>query len=561
MTGVQLKEIQAYLEDNKLECLYIENPDGDYLFVDIDAKGDTIRLKCTFPISFPYNFPKIYILKEFYKKYKPLPHITDLGEDNFICTFDSNVVFPNFNKPKEVTLECIRKAEQIIIDGIEGINNDDFKSELLFYWEIDSKIKAEIIFTPENYSVELYYYVLNDKFLFISDNEVKLINYLMYVKDIKLKSYDLSKALYLPLDNNWIPPFPISNEEVFNKLKNETYYNDYIRYLRKYKSQHVIVFSQIIDNTICLGGWVHKKRPTPDGFRLNRAIPEYVYGYLYRNDTIDKFTVKQLNHNRLFERGGDGNIKDKLKVSITGCGSIGSNLAKTLLDLGINNFLFIDNETLSSDNIARHYCGASHIGKNKVLAMKEEILSHFPDTNLEIISKDIFQVLEDDIEKFNQLDFNFLVVGNIPIEHKLVSLFNDGYIEKPLIIIWVEPYLTGGHVVILQEKQTNIINKLFGADFTYSKSVLLDGDIYVKREGGCGSTFLPYSAFEVQQFLNTIMDYINKNVFEKKNKRNYILSWCGRLDVARKNRMKISPQWLGEDNRKLRVEILNNEEL
>jgi hypothetical protein len=57
------------------------------------------------------------------------------------------------------------------------------------------------------------------------------------------------------------------------------------------------------------------------------------------------------------------------------------------------------------------------------------------------------------------------------------------------------------------------------------------------------------------------MDFINQNIFEKQNKRNYLLSWCGRLDMARKNKMKLAPQWLAESNRKLRVKVLNDDNL
>lgn len=560
MMDAQLKEIQAYLEENKLGCVYIENPNGDYLFVDIDVKGETIRLKCMFPISFPYTFPKIYMLKEFYEKYKPLPHISEFGDDKFVCTFDSNIVFPNINKPKEITLECINKAKKIIIDGIEGNNKEDFKNEFSSYWEMSSKMHAELIFTPIEETTELYCCILNENLLVLSNSKEKLINYLMYSKGVKLKSYEFYLALYIPLEENWTPEFPINNRDIFNILKNERYYREYIKYLRNNTDKQIIVFSQK-NNNMCLGGWIHKKRSIPNGFRLNHIIPEYIYGMIYGEDEINKFSVSLLNHKRLYERGGDGNVRDDLKVSITGCGSIGSTLTKVLVDLGVKSFLLIDNDIITSDNIARHFCGAKYIGKKKVVSIKEELLNHYPDINIEILDEDIFLALDKKIESFNQCDFNFLVVGNIPIEHKLISMFVDGYIEKPLIIIWVEPYLMGGHVVILQKRQSDIIKRLFREDFSYYQNVLLDGDRYVKRESGCGSTFLPYSAFEIQIFINTIMDYINKNIFEKNNKNNYILSWCGRLDVARKNRMKISPQWLGEDNRKLRVEKLNNEEL
>ncbi|WP_346846358.1 ThiF family adenylyltransferase [uncultured Clostridium sp.] len=561
MMGVQLKGIQAYLEKNKLVCVYVDNPNGDYLFVDINVNGEEIRLKCVFPVSFPYTFPKIYILKEFYKKYKPLPHIQDFDEDGYVCTFDTNVVYPNPYMAKEVTLECIKKAETIMSDGIIGNNHEEFREELLAYWALDSDVIADLNFYPQSSPTELFYYMRNDSFLYISDNKKKLIDYLIYAKGWKIKSSELLKALYLPINGEWCPPFPKTNEEIFNILKEEKHYNSYIKYLKNNKNLHVIVFSQIIDNNICLAGWIQEKKPTPNGFRKNIIIPELIYGYLHKDVEIKKFIVNQLSHKRIYERGGDGRIKENMSISVSGCGSVGSYLTKCLVDLGINKFKLIDKENLSADNIARHYCGASSIRKNKAIAIKEELLNHYPDMSIEAIDKDVFSVIKDNLILFNQCDYNFVVVGNMPIENKFISLFNSGEIEKPLIILWVEPYLMGGHAIILQKKQANIFDKLFDVSYKFANNVLVDGEQYTKRESGCGSTFLPYSAFEVQQFLNSLLDYINQNIFDKPNNRNYLVSWCGRLDLARKNKMKISPQWLSENNRKLRGRVLNDEDL
>lgn len=560
MMDVQLKEIQTYLEQNGFESVYVKNPEGDYLFVDIVVKGEEIRLKCTFPISFPYTFPEIYILKEFYKKYKPIPHIQDFrSKDGYICIFDSNTSYPNFNMLREVTLECIKKAQQIILDGIEKNNIEDFRNEFLSYWELDSSsTTADLIFKPQSYPMELYCYKRNDKRLYLSDDKEKLLNYLIYTKGWNIKTSNLINALFLPIEDDWYPPFPNSNIEVINKLKSCKHYKDYIKYLKNNRKQHIVVFSQTVNNNVCLAGWIHEKVKTPNGFRTNNVVPEFFYGYLHKDDKIKKFTINHLSNERLFERGGDGNIKEDIKVSITGCGSIGSYLTKTLIDLGLNKFILIDKDILLSENIARHYCGASSIGKSKVVAIKEAVIKHFPDTCINAIEKNIFSIFKDDIDVLNECDYNFVVVGHIPTEMKFIQLFNEGKIKKPLIIIWVEPYIMGGHAIILQNKQKDIIDNIL---VSQTKNILSNGEEYIKRESGCGSTFLPYSAFEVQQFLNSIMDYINQNIFEKRSKNNYYLSWCGRLSLARKNRMKINPQWLGEENRKLRVEVLEYENI
>lgn len=553
MMDVQLKDIQEYLGKLGYECIYIRNPNGDFLFIDICISGDIIRLKCIFPEAFPYEFPKVYILKEFYKKYEPLPHISDSGE---ICIFDTNRVFPNSKKPKELTLESIKQAEKILKDGILGDNSDEFLDEFYAYWNLKSEIIGDLIFNPTDKPQKLIYYKGNSNFIYLSDKKNKLINYLKYSKGCNVKSSKFKEALFLPVLNNWKPPFPKTNIDVIELLKKEKYYNEYINYVKNNKSSRIIIFSQKINNSLCICGWEHIKEDTPNGFRINNINPMYVYKKLYGNNNIKNIMINQLGHNRLYNRGGDGIIRDNIRVSITGCGSVGSYLTKTLVDLGINKFILIDNDELSSENTARHYCGASYYRYKKVEAIKEELIRHYPDIECKSIAENVFSVINYRIEEFNESDYNFIAVGNISIEEKFVSLVNNMKINKPIIILWVEPYLVGGHALILQNPQD--ITILFDENYAFKDRVIINGDEYIKREAGCHSTFLPYSAFELQMFINEVIDFLNKRVIEKNDKGNFSLTWIGRIDKVRrfKTGMKINSMWMSKKGRELIVRRL-----
>lgn len=554
MMDVLLKEIEEYLCDSGYQCIEIDNPDGKYLFVDININGNDIRLKCVFTHAFPYGFPKISILQEFYSKYGHLPHVDN---DGVICTFDTNKVYPNFNKPKEVVLECIKKSERILLDGINGDNKEDFEEEFKAYWELESEIIGEVIFEPDDKDKILYCYRSKNRFVYLADDEKKLKNYLKYAHIADVRKVKITKALYLPLKNNWCyPPFPQNNKDIMELLAEEKILNVYLEYLKKYNDEHIIIFSQVINNEMCLAGWRHKRGNAVKGFRGINIFPKYLYYNVNGSQKIEKISVNQLNHARIYERGGDGNIKPKSLISVVGCGSIGSYLIKNLVDLGINNFKLIDKETLSTDNIARHYCGAINIGICKVDAIKSELITHYPDMNCECIKQDVFSVIKDEIEIFNQCDYNFIVVGNVPIEAKFMELLKNGDIVKPTIIIWVEPYIIGAHAIIIQKRQ-DLFNLLYDENYNFKENILLDGEKYIKREAGCQSTFLPYSAFEVQQCLSDILDYVNQNIFERGKKENFLLTWTGRIDLARKRHMKISDKWIGSENRKLEIRRLN----
>ena len=76
---------------------------------------------------------------------------------------------------------------------------------------------------------------------------------------------------------------------------------------------------------------------------------------------------------------------DKLhiKVSIVGCGAVGSQLAVLLARLGIKDFILYDEDVVNSHNIANQNFNFNDIGKFKVDCVKSTIKAINPDAEVE----------------------------------------------------------------------------------------------------------------------------------------------------------------------------------
>lgn len=86
--------------------------------------------------------------------------------------------------------------------------------------------------------------------------------------------------------------------------------------------------------------------------------------------------------------------------------------------------------------------------------------------------------------------------------------------------------------------------------------------INTQKEAGCQSTFIPYSAFEINQFIYRFMDYFYNNHMIRETGGNYLFSWGGNLKWARVNSIGITDFWLSKDNRTIVVKRLDvNEEV
>ena len=245
-----------------------------------------------------------------------------------------------------------------------------------------------------------------------------------------------------------------------------------------------------------------------------------------------------------------------MKVSVTGCGSVGSFLIQSLVQLGISEFSLIDKDYLTSENIARHICGAEDLELGKTEAVKNKLIKHYPYLKLNSHYFDLWSDLDRAIKIYEEQDYNFIVVGNMAIENKLIEMFNNKVISKPLVILWVEPFLLGGHAIILQYPMKDT-SSIYNHEFSFVNKVLENGHKYIRKESGCESTFIPYSAIEIQMFILSFLDYFNENFIQSQKKGNYLFSWGGKLSWARENSYALTSKWLGKKDRSVIIKRLD----
>src|ERR1700733_4960798 len=78
-----------------------------------------------------------------------------------------------------------------------------------------------------------------------------------------------------------------------------------------------------------------------------------------------------------------------VRVLVAGCGSGGANVALQLVMSGIRNFTLIDRDVLGPENVIRHVCGRSFIGRKKVDAVAEVLRDRNRDVKIVTIDADI----------------------------------------------------------------------------------------------------------------------------------------------------------------------------
>ena len=112
--------------------------------------------------------------------------------------------------------------------------------------------------------------------------------------------------------------------------------------------------------------------------------------------------------------------------------------------------------------------------------------------------------------------------------------------------MWIEPYGIAGHALLLQKGQ-NLFEELFDKKtLEFNKRVVVNQENYFKHEAGCQSSYIPYSGFEIQLFINQVL----KKGFEYIGKKtgNYLFTWIGEVSKAHQYNMSINEDYIGQND-------------
>lgn len=110
-----------------------------------------------------------------------------------------------------------------------------------------------------------------------------------------------------------------------------------------------------------------------------------------------------------------------VKVLVLGCGSGGASVALQLVMSGIRNFTLVDCDVLGPENVIRHVCGRSFIGRRKVDAVAEVLGDRNPNVKIATIDADIMD-LSDIASEIRKSDVVVLATDNEPSRYLVNEL-------------------------------------------------------------------------------------------------------------------------------------------
>ncbi|MFN3169142.1 MAG: ThiF family adenylyltransferase [Hyphomicrobiales bacterium] len=120
---------------------------------------------------------------------------------------------------------------------------------------------------------------------------------------------------------------------------------------------------------------------------------------------------------------GSSSLQNR-SIAVVGCGTIGSHLARMLLQSGAGmdaRLTLFDNQYLSAGNVGRHLLGFSEIGEHKATATKSELERFHPEAS-------VYAVEEDALAQWDMLKRHDLIVDATG-EWNIQAALNDCFLK------------------------------------------------------------------------------------------------------------------------------------
>ena len=299
----------------------------------------------------------------------------------------------------------------------------------------------------------------------------------------------------------------------------------------------LIFFRKRIKDSSYYLGWVYEEKfkRKNNGYRDGFLKPSNLIKSRQENLLVRRISTENFSEGRLMKRTAGEDDCARRAFTIAGLGSIGSNLAFFLNSYHPKEFRLIDIDFFDIENTYRHLLGVSCSGLSKTEAIKCYLIGKNPKQSILTKNVSIIKIIENEPKFINETDFLFVTIGNQNVEKYIGISLASGILTTPTFIIWVEPYLVGGHCLFYPNAAPCNYESLF--EDIFFKFNVIDKEEYLAhndnlslREAGCQSAYVPYGGNSVMLFLSALFPKIN-NILKRDSTKATGFTWFGDMGI------------------------------
>lgn len=145
------------------------------------------------------------------------------------------------------------------------------------------------------------------------------------------------------------------------------------------------------------------------------------------------------------------------RIALIGCGTIGSHLAKFLVQSGAGHeggtLLLLDNQSFEPGNVGRHYLGTARVGEWKAEAMRQELLRQFAEAHVLAVRADAEGYLANLTGYDLVVDATGEEALSAAVNHRFVARRREGESAPAIVHVWLYGNGAAGQALLVDGLQ------------------------------------------------------------------------------------------------------------
>lgn len=358
------KEIfQTYFEELTSDVLYSEDIES-YFY-----QYKKFTLKIVIPNSFPKSLPEFYLsnYSDFNKWY------SHVGSEGKLCYISENNLIWDIKNPNGLLMDCCEKVKELLDGWDTPKMTEELREEFLSYWFLtcsQSKMNPTLI---QSYISKVSTFEKHE--LVRLKNKFYLFNQGSQLRGrIAPNAEEIGDVYVLPLKdfNSVVPPNPQNEltEATFKRMITGNLSSGVRHRFQKWcktkrKTFMLILSLPISDCDYILFGARFEYTTSKLPFKISNEVQQKNKNkknvvskkkkYKERDCKITPVYITRYDKEYRVSRTSQEYDFINKKTVIIGLGSVGSFVANNLSKMGIAKLLLIDPDSLTVDNISRHY--------------------------------------------------------------------------------------------------------------------------------------------------------------------------------------------------------------
>lgn len=332
------------------------------------------------------ELPKIRVLE---REKLPKRLSVHIVSDGTLCYADRATVLLDRFHPDRSIISCLEMARSTLSTLLHGNPSPAYMAELTAYWSTTPYFLIDEPTGLTHMVLGLCVFDNEAQFFVAGASEARLVTWVAKARGKFLKQFEApvvhavdvirppsNETASLKGVTDWLEPQVICHRPLIDvtigKAKNEP--------------------ALVVAASNALIGFRAKKTPLltrshKRGFRKS-ALPS-IWKKEAHQVELETFHCVPTSLSEISARNLDkpAPLSDQ-SIALIGCGTIGSHLARALVQIGAGQnerMMLIDQDELRPENLGRHALGVRHLGKNKAIALKDQLVTDFPDARLEAV--------------------------------------------------------------------------------------------------------------------------------------------------------------------------------